>query len=188
MTEEPKKVIDRLQQHINLATSELLKYPEGELRRKPAPDKWSKKELLGHLIDSAANNHHRFIKIQFLPQPFFVEGYAQNDWVRIQEYNEKDTEQLVNLWKVYNEHILFIIQNTPDKNLKIKIFDNKGRLVRTLANNQASGSSGSIIFDGIGDDGQGLRIGIYIIFLEAINEGSGVVESMKTVVVVARKL
>ncbi|NWG28285.1 MAG: lamin tail domain-containing protein [Ignavibacteriaceae bacterium] len=72
--------------------------------------------------------------------------------------------------------------------VRIKIFDNKGRLVRSLANNQASGSSGSVIFDGIGDDGQTLRIGIYIIFLEAINEGSGVVESMKTVVVVARKL
>ncbi len=60
--------------------------------------------------------------------------------------------------------------------------------MRSLANNQASGSSGSVIFDGIGDDGQTLRIGIYIIFLEAINEGSGVVETMKTVVVVARKL
>jgi len=121
MTEEFKKVIDCLQQHINLALSEFLKYPEGELRRKPAPNKWSKKELLGHLIDSAANNHHRFVKIQFLPSPFFVEGYAQNDWVRIQNYNEKDTQQLVNLWKVYNEHILFIMQNTPDKNLNIKI-------------------------------------------------------------------
>ena len=121
MTEEFKKVIDCLQQHINLALSEFLKYPEGELRRKPAPNKWSKKELLGHLIDSAANNHHRFIKAQFLPSPMFVEGYAQNDWVKIQNYNEKDTEQLVNLWKVYNEHILFIMQNTPDKNLEIKL-------------------------------------------------------------------
>jgi flagellar hook assembly protein FlgD len=72
--------------------------------------------------------------------------------------------------------------------VRIKIFDSKGRLVRTLENNQASGPSGSVIFDGIGDDGQALRIGIYIIFLEAINEGSGVVETMKTVVVVARKL
>ncbi len=72
--------------------------------------------------------------------------------------------------------------------VQLKIFDNKGRLLRTLANNQASGSSGSIIFDGLDEDGQTLRIGIYIIFLEAINEGSGVVESMKTVVVVARKL
>ncbi|MCW8805334.1 MAG: lamin tail domain-containing protein, partial [Ignavibacteriaceae bacterium] len=72
--------------------------------------------------------------------------------------------------------------------VQIKIYDSKGRLVRTLSNNMASGSSGSVIFDGIGDDGQALRIGIYIIFLEAINEGVGVVESMKTVVVVARKL
>ncbi|MCW9098377.1 MAG: lamin tail domain-containing protein, partial [Ignavibacteriaceae bacterium] len=72
--------------------------------------------------------------------------------------------------------------------VRIKIFDSKGRLVRTLDNNQPSGQSGSVIFDGIGDDGQALRIGIYIIFLEAINEGAGVVETMKTVVVVARKL
>ena len=72
--------------------------------------------------------------------------------------------------------------------VRIKIFDSKGRLVRTLLNNQASGSSGSVIFDGLADDGKALRIGIYIIFLEAINEGTGIVESMKTVVVVARKL
>ena len=121
MKEEFRKVIDRLQEHINIVPSKFLKYSEDELRRKPSPSKWSKKELLGHLIDSAANNHHRFIKIQFMPSPLFVEGYAQNDWVRIQNYNEKDTEQLVNLWKVYNEHILFIMQNTPDKNLEIKL-------------------------------------------------------------------
>jgi len=57
-----------------------------------------------------------------------------------------------------------------------------------LANCQLSGSSGLVIFDGRDDSGEALRIGIYIIFLEAINEGSGVVENMKTVVVVARKL
>jgi hypothetical protein len=72
--------------------------------------------------------------------------------------------------------------------VRIKIFDSKGRLVRTLLNNQPSGSSGSVIFNGRDDFGEALRIGIYIIFLEAINEGSGVVENMKTVVVVARKL
>jgi len=121
MLEELQKVIERLQQHINLAPSEFLKYPEGELRRKPAPDKWSKKEILGHLIDSAANNHHRFVKIQFMPLPFFVETYAQNDWVRIQNYNQKDTQQLVELWKSYNEHIIFIMQNTPDQNLDIAL-------------------------------------------------------------------
>ncbi len=72
--------------------------------------------------------------------------------------------------------------------VRIKIFDNRGRLVRTLANNQPSSSQGSVIFDGLGDDRQPLRMGIYIIFLEALNENSGVTENLKTIVVVARKL
>ncbi|MCJ7554218.1 MAG: lamin tail domain-containing protein [Ignavibacteriaceae bacterium] len=72
--------------------------------------------------------------------------------------------------------------------VRVKIFDNKGRLLRTLLNNAPSGQSGSIIFDGLDDDGQVLRIGIYIVFLEAMNDNAGVVETMRTVVVVARKL
>ena len=70
----------------------------------------------------------------------------------------------------------------------MKIFDSKGRQVRTLLNNQSSASSGSIIFDGLDDEGRALRIGIYIIFMEASNDNSGVVETLKTIVVVARKL
>lgn len=76
----------------------------------------------------------------------------------------------------------------PTAQVRIKIFDNKGRLLRTLLNNAPSGQSGSVIFDGLDDDGQVLRIGIYIIFLEAMNDNAGVVETIKTVVVVARKL
>ena len=72
--------------------------------------------------------------------------------------------------------------------IRIKIFDSRGRLVRTLANNQPSASNGSIVFDGLGDDGQALRMGIYIIFLEALNSNTGVLENLKTVVVIARKL
>lgn len=121
MIHELKKIIDRLQEHINVAPAKFLKYSENELRRKPAPNKWSKKELLGHLIDSATNNHLRFIKIQFMPDPFFVEGYIQDDWVKIQKYNEMETKHLVNFWKIYNEHILFIMQNTPEEKLSLKI-------------------------------------------------------------------
>ncbi len=119
MNEELGKVIDRLQIHINSVPRKFLKYPEGELNRKPAKDKWSKKEILGHLIDSAANNHHRFVKAQFSSSPFFVDGYSQNDWVRIQNYNERDANELVNFWKAYNEHILFIMKNTPEEKLEI---------------------------------------------------------------------
>lgn len=76
----------------------------------------------------------------------------------------------------------------PIAQVRIKIFDSKGRLVRTLLNNQASGSAGSAVFDGLDDEGQALRMGIYIIFLEALNDNSGVVETVKSTVVVARKL
>ncbi len=76
----------------------------------------------------------------------------------------------------------------PISQIKLKIFDSRGRLVRTVYSNQASGSVGSVIFDGLDDDGNALRIGIYIILLEALNDNSGVVETLKTTVVVARKL
>ena len=76
----------------------------------------------------------------------------------------------------------------PISQIKLKIFDSRGRLVRTIYSNQASGSSGSVIFDGLDDNGDPLRIGIYIILLESLNENSGIVESLKSTVVVARKL
>lgn len=76
----------------------------------------------------------------------------------------------------------------PISQVRIKIFDSKGRLVRTLLNNQPSGPSGSVVFDGLDDDNKTLRMGIYIVFLEALNDNSGIVETLKTVVVVARKL
>ncbi len=71
--------------------------------------------------------------------------------------------------------------------VRIKIFDSRGRLVRTLVNNQPSAQNGSVIFNGLDDNGNPLRIGIYIIFLESLNDSNGVVENLKTVVVVARK-
>lgn len=72
--------------------------------------------------------------------------------------------------------------------VKLKVFDSRGRLVRTIYSNQPSGQNGSVIFDGLDDDGNALRIGIYIILLEALNENSGTTETLKTTVVVARKL
>ena len=76
----------------------------------------------------------------------------------------------------------------PVSQVNIKIYDSHGRLVRILSNNMASGKTGSVIFDGLGDDRLPLRMGIYIIFLEAVNSTTGGNEILKTTVVVARKL
>lgn len=72
--------------------------------------------------------------------------------------------------------------------LRVKVYDVKGRLVRTLINNQMSGSEGQIIFDGKDDSGQRLRIGIYILYIEALDSIGGRVEESKTTVVIASKL
>jgi hypothetical protein len=72
--------------------------------------------------------------------------------------------------------------------VRIKVFDSQGRLVRTLANNKPSASQNSVIFDGLDNNGRPLRIGIYILLIESVEEGSGKVEVMKTPVVIARKL
>ena len=99
----------RLQKNLADIPSKLLSFSEEELIKKPAPNKWSKKEILGHLIDSAANNHHRFVKAQFEDDPFKFNSYQQDDWVRVQHYNEMGTDSLVGLWEIYNTHILWII-------------------------------------------------------------------------------
>ncbi|MBL7074736.1 lamin tail domain-containing protein [candidate division KSB1 bacterium] len=72
--------------------------------------------------------------------------------------------------------------------VSIEIYDVRGRLVRTLQNNQPSGSEGRVIWDGQDDNGGELRMGIYIIFLEALNAQKGVVKSVKKPVVLARRL
>ena len=109
--------IDRLTwlcQHIPALIEAI---PVMELESKPAPGKWSKKEILGHLIDSAANNHQRFIRIQSENEPVIF--YNQNDWVDLSKYNEIATEQLVATWKHYNLHLAAIAKAIPGENLTL---------------------------------------------------------------------
>ncbi|MFQ5675803.1 MAG: hypothetical protein ACE5G1_07910, partial [bacterium] len=72
--------------------------------------------------------------------------------------------------------------------INVKIFDLRGRLIRFLANNRAPGATGSIVWDGNDDYGQRARMGIYIVFLQAINAGAGVLKTEKKTVVLAGSL
>ena len=120
MNDKLKIVAERLQKNLADIPPKFLSFDEDELRKKPTPDKWSKKEILGHLIDSAANNHHRFVKAQFEDAPFNFYSYQQDDWVRVQNYNEMGTESLVGLWETYNTHILWIISIFDNSKLESK--------------------------------------------------------------------
>ena len=76
----------------------------------------------------------------------------------------------------------------PLSQVRMKVFDSSGRLVRTLAENRLSSSKNSLIFDGLDDNNKPLRIGIFILLIETVAEGSGKVEIIKTPIVIARKL
>jgi hypothetical protein len=97
---------------IEEAAARLLSLTEAESRVPLAEGKWSAKETLGHLIDSASNNHQRFVRAQFKEDLVF-EGYAQEDWVRAQAYQDEPWPLLVNLWKFYNLHLAHVCRHAP---------------------------------------------------------------------------
>ena len=83
-----------------------------ETVRRHGPDKWSKKEILGHLIDSASNNHQRFVRAALAPSLDFP-AYDQNGNIRIQAPEDADWELLVSLWAAYNRYLAHIIARLP---------------------------------------------------------------------------
>jgi hypothetical protein len=101
--------IGDFRQTVDVAASRLLAYTDEEASRVPAAGKWSKKEIIGHLIDSAANNHARFVRGQSIDHLVF-EGYDQEAWVRVQRYRERPWRDLVALWQVYNHHIAGVME------------------------------------------------------------------------------
>jgi hypothetical protein len=95
------------------ATPRLLAISEQESEIPRAEDKWSSKQIIGHLIDSAANNHQRFVRAQFSDELIFL-GYEQNEWVRVEHFQEEPWRDLVQLWQLYNQHILHIMKHAPE--------------------------------------------------------------------------
>jgi len=84
---------------------------------KPAPDKWSKQEILGHLIDSAQNNIQRFIRVQHENEAP-NNNYQQDNWVQNNHYQSRDVKELISLWELLNKQIVHIWQNYPADKLK----------------------------------------------------------------------
>lgn len=109
--------LSRLGHHINNMPASFRCYSDEELLHKPAPGKWSKQEILGHLIDSAINNLKRFTEIQFLPQPYKVISYRQNELVAVNHYQHLPLTHLLDLWKALNQQISYVVQNIPPDKL-----------------------------------------------------------------------
>lgn len=94
----------------------LQKLSEEEATLPRGPGKWSPKEELGHLIDSASNNHVRFVRGTLEPQ-MQGPGYAQNEWVRLHGYSNMPWDEIVELWFRYNRLLVRLIENIPEDRL-----------------------------------------------------------------------
>lgn len=105
-----EQIAMELLQTVESASQRLRTLPSSELARKPAPEKWSKKEILGHLIDSASNNHQRFVRAQYTERLEFP-PYEQDEWMRIQQYSAGDWEVMLELWRLYNQHLAHVISH-----------------------------------------------------------------------------
>jgi len=97
---------------VSLAKQKLRQMNSDEMGVKPSPDKWSKKEILGHLMDSGVNNHHRIVRAQYNAAENFP-AYDQNESVQIQRYNDMEWQSLVELWAAYNIHLSQLIEKVP---------------------------------------------------------------------------
>ena len=101
---------------IDTASLQLLNLSEAEAGQPRAEEHWSSKQILGHLIDSAANNHARFVLGQLKDDLLFA-GYDQDGWVKTNHYQEADWPQLVDLWRSYNLHLVHLMAHADKQKM-----------------------------------------------------------------------
>ena len=107
-----EQFLDGFRQTVLNATTRLGNIAAEDSRRKTSEDDWAPIEILGHLVDSAANNHQRFVRAQFTDDLLF-QGYEQNDWVNSQKYLEASWSDLIQLWSSYNLHLHHVASVMP---------------------------------------------------------------------------
>ena len=99
---------------------------EEEMSFKKSPNKWSKKEILGHLIDSGINNLQRFTEIQFVEKPYTIRNYQQADLVKANDYQNAEAKELLSFWFSINKRIAEVVKKQTETtlNYKIQVDDN----------------------------------------------------------------
>jgi hypothetical protein len=104
---------ERLRDAVAEAFPRLWAISDSDAAAPPAPGKWSPKQVIGHLIDSASNNHQRFVRANFTDDLIFL-GYDQERWVELGRYEKAPWESLLTLWREFNLQIARVMEATPD--------------------------------------------------------------------------
>ncbi len=127
---------NEISQLVNEWEPKLLSLPTDVITQKRNSQGRTIKQILGHLVDSASNNNHRIVHLQYRENPMEFPNYATNGnndrWIAIQNYQDENWEDLVQLWKYYNKHFVHVVNNinpdkldnawisAPNKNIKLK--------------------------------------------------------------------
>ncbi len=100
----------------------LLLLPDDVISQRTNSQNRTIKQIVGHMTDSASNNIHRIIHLQYQPNPLIFPDYANNGnndrWIAIQNYQEENWKDLVMLWKYSNLHIIHVIDNVNNDKLE----------------------------------------------------------------------
>lgn len=110
-----KQTAQELRQIITHYSAAFTALPEEDFSAKPNPEKWSKKEIVGHLVDSAQNNLRRFIVGQYDRVPPHI-VYDQNFWVDANGYRNMTSLDVIVLWTLVNFRICAVLENMPESN------------------------------------------------------------------------
>lgn len=110
------KAAEELSAVVSQSLAKLQALSEAEVMRSRGAGKWVKKEILGHLIDSAVNNHQRFVRAQTTERLIWP-GYEQDRWVALQKYRERPWAEVVGVWEGLNRHIAHVMAHVPPERL-----------------------------------------------------------------------
>ena len=109
--DELNPVADKIEQQVHSAIDRWQNLSEQMLTFRPLENAWSIKEIIGHLVDSASNNHQRFVRLQ-LTQKLTFPDYGKDNihWVRVQNYQQQPWKELIGLWRYFNRHLAYIMR------------------------------------------------------------------------------
>src|SRR6478609_2942338 len=107
-----ERVVQELRELVADFSVRFAEIPDAEFSAKPLSHKWSKKETVGHLIDSAQTNLRRFICAQYETTPSKI-VYEQNFWVAANQYQSRPAENIIELWKLINTQIILVLASMP---------------------------------------------------------------------------
>ena len=143
--DELNKVANKIEQQVNAAVEHWHRLPDKTSTFRPSENDWSTKEIIGHLIDSASNNHQRFVRLQLVERLNFPD-YGQDNihWVKIQSYQQHPWHELLGLWRYFNLQLVRIMRSVDpaclthvwqvDAKTSITLFDLMTDYLRHLEN------------------------------------------------------